>query len=166
MDQVGKEKKRCIKEILGQDYQIREFKSPTRTVAEAAAAIGCSEGQIAKSVMFRTHSNRPVLVVACGYNRVDTTKVSMLVGEEISKAEPDYVREQSGYSIGGVPPFGHKVCPMTLLDKDLEDFDEIWAAAGAPNAVFQLTPGDLKRLSESDFHELALRSGPGIEKDT
>ena len=156
MGKASRKKVRRIEEILGADYHIREFELPTRTVAEAAAAIGCSEAQIAKSVVFRTHSNRPVLVVACGNKRIDTAKVSKLIGERIKKAEPDFVREKSGYSIGGVPPFGHRVHPITLLDKELGGFDEIWAAAGTPNAVFQLTPEDLHRLSGGDFHEVAL----------
>ena len=83
-----------IQEILGSDYEVQEFELPTRTVAEAAAAIGCEEAQIAKSLVFRSGSDRPVLVVACGTNRVDTTKVAVIVGEKITRADPDFVRER------------------------------------------------------------------------
>ena len=144
-----------IQEILGSDYQVQEFELPTRTVAEAAAAIGCEEAQIAKSLVFRTGSGRSVLVVMCGTNRVDIAKVAVIVGEKITRADPDFVRERSGYAIGGVPPLGHRTLPVTVLDEDLVGFTEIWAAAGAPNAVFRLTPSNLQALTGADFHDVA-----------
>ena len=144
-----------IQEILGSNYEVQEFELPTRTVSEAAAAIGCEEAQIAKSLVFRSDSDRPVLVVACGTNRVDPIKVAAIVGEKIARADPDFVRERSGYAIGGVPPLGHQSSPVTVLDQDLEVFNEIWAAAGAPNAVFRLTPGNLRTLTGADFHDVA-----------
>ena len=144
-----------IQEILGSDFKVQEFESPTRTVAEAAAAIGCDDAQIAKSLVFRSESGRSVLVVACGTNRVDTTKVAVIVGEKISRADPDFVREQSGYTIGGVPPLGHRILPITVLDQDLLGFKEIWAAAGTLNAVFCLSPSDLQTLTGADFHDVA-----------
>jgi prolyl-tRNA editing enzyme YbaK/EbsC (Cys-tRNA(Pro) deacylase) len=144
-----------IQEILGSDYVIHEFDVPTRTVAEAAAAVGCKEAQIAKSLVFRTTSDRSVLVVASGTNRVDTTKVSLLIGDKVTRAEPEFVRDRSGYAIGAVPPLGHQSPPLTLLDRDLKVFDEIWAAAGAPNAVFRLTPRELKALTGADYFDVA-----------
>ena len=144
-----------IQEILGSTYEVREFELPTRTVAEAAAAIGCEDAQIAKSLVFRSVSGRSVLVVACGTNRVDTTKVAVIVGEKITRADPDFVRERSGYAIGGVPPLGHRILPVIVLDQCLLGFNEIWAAAGTPNAVFRLTPSDLQTLTAADFHDVA-----------
>ena len=150
---------RRIQEILGSGYEVQEFGLPTRTVAEAAAAIGCEEAQIAKSLVFRSDSGRPVLVVACGTNRVDTTKVAVIVGEKVTRADPDFVRERSGYAIGGVPPLGHRFPPVTVLDQDLTVFNEIWAAAGTTNSVFRLTPYDLKTLTRADFHDVARSKG-------
>ena len=144
-----------IQEILGLDYEVQEFELPTRTVAEAAGAIGCEDAQIAKSLVFRSGSGRSVLIVMCGTNRVDTAKVAVIVGEKITRADPDFVRERSGYAIGGVPPLGHRTLPVTVLDQDLLGFSEIWAAAGTPNAVFRLTPSDLQTLTGADFHDVA-----------
>ena len=144
-----------IQEILGSNYEVQEFDLPTRNVAEAADAIGCEQAQIAKSLVFRSSSHRAVLVVACGVNRVDTSKVAMIIGENIDRADADFVREQSGYAIGGVPPLGHWSDPITVLDRDLTAFDEIWAAAGTPNSVFRLSPGDLKTLTGAEFHDVA-----------
>ena len=152
---VGHRSALRIQEILGSDYEIQEFELPTRTVAEAAAAIGCEDAQIAKSLVFRSGSGRPVLVVMCGTNRVDTAKVAVIVGEKITRADPDFVRERSGYAIGGVPPLGHRTLPVIVLDQDLLGFNEIWAAAGTPNAIFRLTPSDLQTLTGADFHDVA-----------
>ena len=126
---------------------MREFPAGTRTSAEAAA-IGCTVGQIAKSLVFRAHeSGRPVLVIASGANRVDEKAVGALLGEKIGRAEPDFVRAATGFAIGGVPPVGHREAPVTLIDRDLLGFQEIWAAAGTPNAVFRLKPGDLVAMT-------------------
>lgn len=131
-------------DALGFAFEVREFPDSTRTSAEAAAAIGCAVGQIAKSLVFRGRdSGRPVLVVASGVNRVDEKKVAALLGEKIARADADFVRDKTGFSIGGVPPVGHLEPPAVLIDEDLLGFDEIWAAAGTPNAVFRLSPGDL-----------------------
>ena len=125
-----------------------EFSATTRTAADAAAAIGCTVAQIAKSLIFRAAaSNRPVLVVASGVNRVDEAKVAEAVGEAIARADADFVREATGFAIGGVPPVGHANPPTVLIDGSLMAFAEIWAAAGTPNAVFRLTPADLVELT-------------------
>ena len=129
--------------------QIREFPDSTRTAAEAAAAIGCTVGQIAKSLVFRARdSGRPVLVIASGSNRVDEKKLRGLLGEKVERADPAFVREKTGFAIGGIPPIGHSEPPVTVIDRDLAGFPEIWAAAGTPNAVFRLTPADLLALTE------------------
>ena len=129
-------------------FEVREFPASTRTAAEAAQAIGCTVGQIAKSLVFRAGaSDRSVLVVASGANRVDEKKVGGLLGEKIGRADADFVREKTGFAIGGVPPVGHAQPPVALIDEDLLDYDEIWAAAGTPNTVFRLTPQELVAMT-------------------
>ncbi|MEX2630724.1 MAG: YbaK/EbsC family protein [Tistlia sp.] len=140
---------------LGLDFEVREFPESTRTSAEAAAAVGCAVGQIAKSLIFRGKaSGRPVLVVASGSNRVDEAKVAAAVGEAIGRADAAFVRERTGFAIGGVPPLGHLEPPLVVLDRDLEAHAEIWAAAGTPNAVFRLSPRDLPRIAGGRFAEI------------
>ncbi|MCC6717846.1 MAG: YbaK/EbsC family protein [Acetobacteraceae bacterium] len=144
-----------VQAALGDGFAVLEFDASTRTAAEAAAAIGCTVGQIAKSILFRAASGRPVLVVACGTNRVDEGKVAALLGEPVGRADAAFVRAATGYAIGGVPPVGHATAPRVLLDRDLAGFDSIWAAAGTPNAVFRLTPADLSRLTGAGFADIA-----------
>lgn len=132
----------------GFDLQVREFPATTRTAAEAAAAIGCDAAQIAKSLIFRAQeTDRPVLVVASGVNRVDTGAVAGCLGEPVGRADAAFVRERTGFAIGGVPPVGHREPLTALIDRDLLAFEEIWAAAGTPNAVFRLAPADLLALT-------------------
>jgi prolyl-tRNA editing enzyme YbaK/EbsC (Cys-tRNA(Pro) deacylase) len=126
---------------LGLVPDIKEFSETTRTSAEAAAAIGCTVAQIAKSVVFRAVGlNRVVLVMASGANRVDEKLVGAAVGDRIAKADATFVRDKTGFAIGGVAPVGHTEKPVTLIDEDLLQHAEIWAAAGTPNSVFRLTP--------------------------
>ena len=133
---------------LGLAFDVREFPESTRTSAEAAAAIGCAVGQIAKSLVFRgRQSGRPVLVIASGANRVDENKIGRLIGEKIGRADAAFVREKTGFAIGGVPPLGHAEPPLALIDEDLLEFSEVWAAAGTPNTVFRLAPGDLAAMA-------------------
>jgi prolyl-tRNA editing enzyme YbaK/EbsC (Cys-tRNA(Pro) deacylase) len=133
---------------LGFEFTILEFDESTRTSVDAANAIGCTVGQIAKSVIFKTAtSGRPVLVLASGPNRVDTKLLSEALGEPIGKADADFVRQSTGFVIGGVPPVGHLEPVSTFIDEDLFAFDEIWAAAGTPNAVFRLTPQALADMT-------------------
>ncbi len=128
----------------GFSYEVIEFEQTTRTAAEAAAAVGCAVGQIAKSLVFRTRqSGRPLLVIASGANRVDEKAMRTLVGEPIEKPDADFVRQQTGFVIGGVPPLGHAAALTVFVDLDLLQYDTIWAAAGTPNAVFRLDPTDL-----------------------
>ena len=139
----------------GLTLEVKQFPESTRSAAEAAAAIGCGVAQIAKSLIFRAlGSDRPVLVIASGANRVDEAKVSAVIGEEIGRADAAFVREKTGYSIGGVPPVGHDTQPLILLDEDLLRLEEIWAAAGTPNAVFRLTPDNLVALTEGQVAEV------------
>jgi prolyl-tRNA editing enzyme YbaK/EbsC (Cys-tRNA(Pro) deacylase) len=134
----------------GFSNRVVEMPESTRTSADAAAAIGCSVAQIAKSIIFRTEQNDSalaVMVVASGINRVDEKKVQALIGLPVRKADADFVRQQTGYAIGGVPPTGHDHPVKILIDKDLMQFGEIWAAAGSPRAVFQLSPAQLVEMT-------------------
>jgi prolyl-tRNA editing enzyme YbaK/EbsC (Cys-tRNA(Pro) deacylase) len=133
---------------LGLDLQVREFPEGTRTAQDAANAIGCAVDQIVKSLVFRLRdSGRALLVVTSGAHRVDEQKVAALVGEPIERADADFVRTQTGFAIGGVAPVGHANPLRTLIDADLFQHTELWAAAGTPHAVFPLTPTELRRLA-------------------
>jgi prolyl-tRNA editing enzyme YbaK/EbsC (Cys-tRNA(Pro) deacylase) len=133
---------------LGHAGRVRVMSSSTRTSAEAAAACGCTVAEIAKSIIFRAKpSQRAVLVIASGVNRVEEKKVAALIGEGLGKADAEFVRARTGFVIGGVPPVGHDTPPVVLIDRDLLAFASIWAAAGTPNAVFPLTPQELLALT-------------------
>jgi prolyl-tRNA editing enzyme YbaK/EbsC (Cys-tRNA(Pro) deacylase) len=131
---------------LGLDCVVTEHAASARTSQEAADLLGCKVGQIAKSLVFRAKdSGEPVLVVASGANRVDEAKVGALLGEPIGRAKPEFVREVTGYAIGGIPPVGHARPITTLVDEDLLRFDLVYAAGGTPNALFPIRPADLLR---------------------
>jgi prolyl-tRNA editing enzyme YbaK/EbsC (Cys-tRNA(Pro) deacylase) len=131
--------------------QVIELPASTKTAADAAAAIGCEIGQIAKSLVFAgKQSGRAILVIASGSNRVNEKTIAMLVDEPIGKADADFVRVHTGYVIGGVPPLGHAEPVAAFVDIDLFRYSQIWAAAGHPNAVFQLTPADLEKMTGSE----------------
>ncbi len=126
-----------------------------RTAQEAADGLGVQLGQIAKSVIFkRKEDGVAVLVVTSGDRRVDEQKVSALVGK-VGRADADFAKAQTGFSIGGVSPVAHLNPPVTLLDQDLWRFDVVWAAAGHPHGVFQLQPEDLKRLTGAPVADVA-----------
>jgi len=140
----------------GFSFEVRELPSSTRTAREAADSIGCTVGQIAKSLVFREkQTDRPILVIASGSNRVDVNKIQNATGLKLAKAEAKFVKERVGFAIGGVPPVGHIKPLATLLDKDLQKYETIWAAAGTPFAVFQLSPADLELLTHGQWIELA-----------
>lgn len=125
-----------------------EMPESTRTAEDAATACGCTVAQIGKSLVFRAkRSNRPILVVTSGVNRVEEKKIAAALGEPIGRADPDFVRASTGFAIGGVPPIGHTVAPVVYLDADLMLFDGIWCAAGTPRAVFAVTPANLRTLT-------------------
>lgn len=137
---------------LGFNFDIKQLANSTRTVTEAALVVGCNEGQIAKSLIFKTKdSQQPILVVASGTNRVDEKKLGQLVGEEIIKADADFVLGATGFNIGGVPPFAHQQKITTFIDQDLFSYPLIWAAAGHPCAVFSLTPKELLSVSSGQL---------------
>ena len=129
--------------------------STTRTSADAAAACGCTVGQIAKSIVFRAKSSGgPVLVIASGVNRVNEKAVKAALGEKIGKADADFVREATGFAIGGVAPVGHSGPVTIFVDRDLLQYDEIWAAGGTPHAVFKLTPGELVEMTAGEVVDI------------
>ena len=133
----------------------RWLEVPARTCAEAAQALGLQPGQIAKSVIFKRRADAvAVLVVASGDRRVDERKVAAQVGE-IGRADAAFVKQQTGYSIGGVAPLGHLQAPVVLIDQDLFRFDAVWAAAGHPNAVFCLSPAELVALTGAPVADIA-----------
>ncbi len=132
----------------GYPYEVQEAETPTRSAAEAAAFVGCELGQIAKSMIFRGGgSGRGVLVITSGANRVDEQLVTAVLGEPIVRADPQFVREQTGYAIGGVPPLGHRERLVVFVDRDLLRWDTIWAAGGTPNALFQMRSADLAEMT-------------------
>lgn len=125
---------------------IRAFPDGTRSAADAAAAVGCDVAAIAKSIVFRAGA-RPVLVIASGANRVDMAKVASATGLAVKRAEGIWVRDVTGFAIGGVAPVAQLTPPVTLLDRDLLALERVWAAAGSPMHVFETTPAELLRIS-------------------
>lgn len=143
----------------GAEAEIRELPDSTRTAPEAAAAVGCAVEQIVKSLVFRrARSGTPLLVLASGSNLVDEARVAELVGEPVEKPDADFVRAQTGYAIGGVPPLGHNEPLQTLIDEDLLGLGEVWAAAGTPRAVFPVAGGRLPELTGGRVAAIARRS--------
>jgi len=139
----------------GVEAQVVEFEQPTRTSAEAAAAIGCSVAEIAKSIVFRGKtSGLAVVVVASGDNRVSEAKVAAKVDEPLARADADFVRMATGYAIGGVAPIGHAQPVKLLLDEDLRRFRTVWAAGGTPYSVFPLTPDQLRSVTGAEWSDV------------
>jgi len=133
---------------FGFSCEVVELPGSTRTSQEAADAVGCKVEQIAKSIVFQgKQSGKPILVVASGANRINEKKLRDLVEEPVKKADADFVRDETGFVIGGVPPVGHVKPIEIFIDEDLLNYGEIWAAAGTPHAVFKLTPADLTRMT-------------------
>jgi prolyl-tRNA editing enzyme YbaK/EbsC (Cys-tRNA(Pro) deacylase) len=133
---------------MGYDFVVIESEESTRTAQEAADRVGCTLGQIVKSLIFRgTASGKPILVLTSGSNRVDEKLIGGYAGELIGRADADFVRTTTGFAIGGVPPLGHLQHMETYLDEDLSGYDTIWAAGGTPKAVFELTPAALEEMT-------------------
>jgi prolyl-tRNA editing enzyme YbaK/EbsC (Cys-tRNA(Pro) deacylase) len=140
------ERVRAALAAAGHADSIEAFPEGTRSAAEAAAAVGCEVAQIAKSIVFRG-GERVVLVIASGANRVDMAKVAASTGLPVKRADGNWVRDRSGFAIGGVAPLGHLTPPVVLVDEDLFAFEKVWAAAGSPMHVFATTPDALLALS-------------------
>ena len=133
---------------LGFDYIVIEFQESTRTAQEAAERVGCTLGQIIKSLVFKgKESGRAILVLTSGANRVDEKRISQYAGEPIGRADPDFVRTATGFAIGGVPSLGHAQKLETYLDEDLLQHTSVWGAAGTPNAVFEMPASALQKMT-------------------
>ena len=145
----------------GHPHAPRMLDNSARTAQEAADALGIAVGQIAKSIIFRRKSDDvAVLVVTSGDRRVDEKKVEAHVGGKIGRADAEFVKSRTGFSIGGVSPVAHATPPVTLIDQDLLRFDGVWAAAGHPNGVFPLHPSDLQRLTGAPVVDVVQASAP------
>ncbi|MEI7711728.1 MAG: YbaK/EbsC family protein [Rhodospirillales bacterium] len=130
----------------GHPDTIQAFPDGTRTAADAAAAVGCDVAQIAKSIVFRA-GGRAAVIITSGANRVDPRKAESALGVALKRADADWVRETTGFAVGGVSPIGHLSAPLLLLDRDLLALDPVWAAAGSPRHVFRTTPQELQRMT-------------------
>ena len=133
-----------------------EYATSARTSAEAAAVLGCSVGEIAKSLVFRLADGGAVLVSASGANRVDESKIAALLGQAPGKADAAFVREMTGYAIGGIPPLAHANPLTTVVDRDLLRYDVVHAAGGTPHAMFPIRPADLVRVAGGRVADVAL----------
>jgi len=133
----------------GVEAEIVEFKTTTKTSQLAADALNCTVAQIGKSIVFSNGS--PVVVVISGDERVDVKKLSKLMGGKVKKANAQTVKEETGYTIGGVPPFPLPKKVVTLIDASIERFEEVWVAAGTPNAVMKITVDDLKKITQANI---------------
>lgn len=138
-------------DALNLPCKVVELPASTRTSQEAAEAIGCTVSQIAKSLLFRgAESNTPIMVIASGTNRVNEARIAELLGESLAKANADFVRTHTGYVIGGVAPLAHATPLRIFIDEDLLQYQELWAAAGTPHAVFSLTPDQLLLMAQGE----------------
>jgi prolyl-tRNA editing enzyme YbaK/EbsC (Cys-tRNA(Pro) deacylase) len=132
---------------------VRQFPAGTRTAADAARAVGCELGQIVKSLVF-VAAGRPVVALVSGANRLDERRLAAVAGEPVSKADAGTARAATGYSIGGVPPFGHATEVPVFMDRDLYGYGVVWAAAGRPDSVFEIEPARLRELSNAVVTDL------------
>ena len=140
---------------LGFELHVLELQQNTRTAPEAAQAVGCQLGQIVKSLVFKgVRTGNPILAIVSGANRADEAKLAALLGEPVAKADANYVRQRTGFVIGGVAPVGHTEPLRILIDQDLMQHGQIWAAAGTPHALFCLTPADLVSMTGGQVAEL------------
>lgn len=147
---LSKGVQRFLANTPGLDFDIREMTETTHTAQEAADAVGCSVAAIVKSLVF-TIDDEPVLLLVSGPNRVNVDAVGSRLGVSLGKADAAQVKAVTGYSIGGVPPFGHVNAVRTFMDEDLLDLDQLWAAAGSANAVFPIGPVRLRELSKAEI---------------
>lgn len=140
---------------LDLNTEIITFSQSTKTAKDAANALNCEIAQIVKSLIFvGKNSKKPILILASGINRVDEEKVSKIIGDLIEKADADFVREKTGFSIGGVSPIGHKNEIDIYIDKDLLNFEFVWAAAGTPNSVFKISSKTLIQITNAKIIEI------------
>jgi prolyl-tRNA editing enzyme YbaK/EbsC (Cys-tRNA(Pro) deacylase) len=144
---------------LGLDAEVRHMPASTRTAEEAAQACGCQVGQIVKSLIFRgTETGKPYLLLVSGANRVDTKLAAAQIGEPLGRADADFVRNATGFAIGGIPPLGHAAPIATFVDQALLAFEQVWAAAGTPDAVFPIAPERL--VQATGARPVSVSGGP------
>ena len=146
----------ALAELGLSEVTIKQFDESTATAVEAAVAIGTDVERIVKSLLFMA-GETPILVLASGPNRVDVHKVAQLIGQPITRASADQVRRFTGFAIGGVPPVGHAQPLQAYVDRDLLQYDEVWAAAGTPSSVFAIAPSELVRITSAAVSDLAQR---------
>jgi len=148
-----------VKQILeasGIDFDIRILPDAVRTARQAADALGCEVGQIANSLIFRNLDTDTALLAMCaGDRRVDLGKLRAATGASPARADAEFVRRETGYAIGGVPPVAHATPSFTVLDRSLQRHAEIWAAAGTPESVFSMTPEQLRQITGGEWHDIA-----------
>ena len=149
----GPDRVRAALDAASLECTIRTLPDSTRTAVEAAAAVGCSVGEIAKSLVFRA-GDRAVIAIMSGDNRLDPRKLAAAIGEDVDRADAGFVRAATGFAIGGVPPLGHAIPADVFMDADLFRFDEIWAAAGSPFSVFAIDPARLRDASGAKVMDL------------
>ena len=137
----------------GAGIAVKEFPEGTRTAVDAAQAVGCELGQIVKSLVF-VAGGRPVVALVSGANRLDERRLAVVAGEPVKKADAETARAATGFAIGGVPPFGHATEVPVFMDRDLLGYAEVWAAAGRPDSVFEISPGRLQELSHATVTDL------------
>ena len=140
-------------ETTDRGLAVRQFPAGTRTATDAARAVGCELGQIVKSLVF-VAAGRPVVALVSGSNRLDERRLAEVAGEPVIKADAETARAATGYSIGGVPPFGHATDVPVFMDRDLLGYDVVWAAAGRPDSVFEIEPARLRELSDAVVSDL------------
>jgi prolyl-tRNA editing enzyme YbaK/EbsC (Cys-tRNA(Pro) deacylase) len=138
---------------FGMKLEVQELSQSTRTAQEAADAVGCELGQIVKSLVFRS-GQTPLLFLVSGKNLLNIQKAESTLGIKIQKADADFAHEQTGYPIGGVPPVAHENPIDIIIDGDLMAYEEVWAAAGTPNAVFRINSKDLPRITNGRIFDL------------
>jgi prolyl-tRNA editing enzyme YbaK/EbsC (Cys-tRNA(Pro) deacylase) len=161
MSSAAVERFRHAARPTGLDIEVRTFPQGTRTAKAAAEAVGCDVAQIVKSLVF-VADGEPFLALTSGRNQADLTRLACILGaDEVRRADADEVRSATGFAIGGTPPFGHPKPLTVLIDTDLLGFDEVWAAAGAPDAVFALSPKDLVEASGGRVEAFAAIPGSG-----
>ena len=153
----GPDRVRAALEAAGLDCTIRTLPASTRTAVEAAAAVGCSVAEIAKTLVFRA-GDRAVVAIMSGDNRLDPGKLAAALGEQVGRADADFVRATTGFAIGGVPPLGYATPVGAFMDADLFRFAEVWAAGGSPFSVFPIAPARLRDISGAKVEDLKVES--------
>ena len=154
----GPDRVRAALDAAGLDCTIRTLPDSTRTAVEAAAAVGCSVAEIAKTLVFRA-GDRAAVAIMSGDNRLDPGKLAAALGEQVGRADADFVRAATGFAIGGVPPLGYATPVGAFMDADLFRFAEVWAAGGSPFSVFPIAPDRLRDISGATVEDLKVESG-------